>query len=215
MLIDSRSTDATREIAAALFGRRDAVLFRTLTSAQRVDAVKSGQVDIVVQNMTINCARLEQVAFSTEYFTARQRILVNRDSAVRALADLKGQKVCAAAGSTSLANLFAANGPLPVATESWTDCLVLLQQGQVAAVSTDDTILAGLAAQDPNTMLVGPPFSDEPYGIAIAKDRPELVGFVNGVLARMRADGTWRRLYEKWLAALGPAPAPPPARYRD
>ena len=74
----------------------------------------------------------------------------------------------------------------------WTDCLVLLQQGQVAAISTDDSILAGLAAQDPWTKIVGPRFSSEPYGLAISKQHPDFVRFVNAVLAadaRLTASG--------------------------
>jgi len=87
----------------------------------------------------------------------------------------------ATSGSDSLAQISAAKA-VPVAVSYWTDCLVLLQQGDVAAVSTDDTILDGLAAQDLSTMLVGPRLTDEPYGLAISKQHPEFVRFVNAVL---------------------------------
>jgi polar amino acid transport system substrate-binding protein len=63
--------------------------------------------------------------------------------------------------------------------------------------------------------LVGPPVSDEPAGIGIAKNSPELVRAVNAVLDRMRADGSWTRSYERWLARVGPVPAPPAPVYRD
>jgi polar amino acid transport system substrate-binding protein len=92
----------------------------------------------------------------------------------------------------------------------------MLQQGQVDAISTDDAILAGFAAQDPGTRLLDtPPISAEPYGIMISQSNKDLVQFVNGVLQRMRQDGTWTTIYQRWLAELGPAPAPPGARYRD
>jgi polar amino acid transport system substrate-binding protein len=209
--------DVARQVARALFGTDAGHLqFRAISSDDRIKEIKESGVDIVVETMTMNCARLQEVAFSTEYFTAGQRILVRRGSKVRGIDDLGKQKVCAAAGSTSIRNIAqAASKPVPVSVVSWTDCLVLLQQNQVAAVSTDDSILAGLSAQDPSTEVVGPAFSDEPYGIAMSKDAPDLVRFVNGVLARMRADGTWRRLYDTWLGELGPAPQPPVARYRD
>jgi polar amino acid transport system substrate-binding protein len=90
----------------------------------------------------------------------------------------------------------------------------MLQQGQVDAVSTDDTILAGLHAQDPDTKLVGPKLTDEPYGVAISKNSPDLVRFVNGVLERMRADGTWAKIYQDNLSALGAPPPPPAAVYQ-
>ncbi|MDJ0111300.1 transporter substrate-binding domain-containing protein, partial [Rhodococcus erythropolis] len=93
--------------------------------------------------------------------------------------------------------------------------LVVLQQGQVDAISTDDTILAGLASQDPYLMMVGGSLGVEPYGIGVNKDNPDLVRFVNGTLERIRGDGTWNRIYDRWLSVLGPSPGPPPAVYRD
>ena len=98
---------------------------------------------------------------------------------------------------------------------TWADCLVALQQRQVDAVSTDDSILAGLVAQDPYLHIVGPSMNEEPYGIGINKANDGLVRFVNGTLDRIRRDGTWNTLYRKWLTVLGPPPAPPVPRYSD
>ena len=91
----------------------------------------------------------------------------------------------------------------------------MLQQGQVDVISTDDTVLQGLAAQDPNVDVFGASMSTEPYGIGIKMENSDLVRFVNGVLDRMRVDGTWERVYAARLRALGPSPGPPPARYQD
>jgi polar amino acid transport system substrate-binding protein len=88
---------------------------------------------------------------------------------------------------------------------------VLLQQGSVAAISTDDSILDGLAAQDPWTKIIGKPLTDEPYGLAISKQHPEFVRFVNAVLQQLRTDGQWKVSYRDWLG--NPVPNPPPARY--
>ena len=93
----------------------------------------------------------------------------------------------------------------------WTDCLVLLQQGDVAAISTDDSILDGLAAQDPWTKIIGPRLTNEPYGLAISKQHPEFVRFVNAVLQQLRTDGQWKASYARWLG-LRPK-APPAAQY--
>jgi polar amino acid transport system substrate-binding protein len=207
--------DVARQIAEALFGDPDRIQFVTLTSAQRIPALQADLVDIVVRTMTITCARRVQVDFSTVYYLAGQRVLVRRGSGITGLDALTGRRVCAAAGSTSIIFLAdSAARPVPVTVPNWTDCLVMLQQGQVDAVSTDDAILAGLAAQDPYTEVVGPRLTEEPYGVAIAKGREDLVRFVNAVLERMRADGTWTAIHRRWLGALGPAPAPPPARYQ-
>ncbi len=153
--------DIAREIARALFGDPNRVQLTAITSAQRIPFIQSGQVDIVSDSMTINCERLQLVDFSTDYFDAGQKILVTKGSPIRGPADLKGRKVCAASGTTSIQTIATLPAhPIPVSVNDWTDCMVLLQQGQVDAVSTDDNILAGLAKQDPNTVVVGNRFTD-------------------------------------------------------
>jgi polar amino acid transport system substrate-binding protein len=210
--------DMLREVSRALFGDPNRIRFVVVPNAQRVPAVQSGAVDIVAETMTINCQRKMLIDFSTVYYNAGQRILAPANSAIRGPRDLAGRRVCATAGSTSLTNLMALTLKPPVRTVAVTnqsDCLVLLQQGQVDAISTDDTILQGLAAQDPGVRLVGPAFTSEPYGMAISKAHPDFVAFVNAVLARERADGTWASIYKRWLGRLngGKAPSPPVATY--
>jgi polar amino acid transport system substrate-binding protein len=93
---------------------------------------------------------------------------------------------------------------------------VLLQQGQVDAISTDDVVLAGLKTQDHlNAEVVGEDMSVEPYGVGVKLENSDLVRFVNGVLEQMRDDGTWERLYDAHLRSFGPSPGPPKAKYRD
>jgi polar amino acid transport system substrate-binding protein len=81
----------------------------------------------------------------------------------------------------------------------------------VAAISTDDSILDGLAAQDPFTKLVGPDLTQEPYGLAISKQHQDFVRFVNAVLVKERADGAWAASYARWVGT--PVPAPPTVGY--
>ncbi len=211
--IEGFDIDMVRAVAAAIFGNPGKVEYKAISDAQRIPDIQSGAVDIVAHTMTINCDRLQQVDFSTVYYAAGQRVLVETSSPARGIGDLGGKKVCATTGSTSIANIAAASPhPVPVAVPYWTDCLVLLQQGQVAAISTDDSILAGLAAQDPWTQVVGPRFTDEPYGLAISKQHPDFVRFANAVLERLRGNGQWAASYAHWVGT--PVPAPPPARYR-
>jgi polar amino acid transport system substrate-binding protein len=211
--IEGFDIDMVRAVAAAIFGNPNKVVYKAISDAQRITAIQSGAVDIVAHTMTINCQRMQQVDFSTVYYDAGQRVLVQTGSPVPSINDLGGKKVCATTGSTSIANIKATpSHPIPVAVPFWTDCLVLLQEGQVAAISTDDSILAGLAAQDPWTRIVGPRFTSEPYGLAISKQHPDFVRFVNAVLERLRSDGQWAASYAHWLGT--PVPAPPPARYR-
>lgn len=208
--------DIAREIARDLLGSPDLLDFRILNSADREKALQDSTVDIVAKTMTITCARRERVDFSTVYFVAQQRVLVIKGSDVRDVADLAGRRVCVVRGTTSLMRLRQLQPSAAILTvPSWADCLVVLQQRQVDAVSTDDTILAGLASQDPYLELVGAPIGTEPYGIGIAQGREDLVRFVNGTLERIRRDGTWTQIYNRWLTVLGPAPAPPPPTYVD
>jgi polar amino acid transport system substrate-binding protein len=210
--------DMARDVAAAIFGSPDKVQFKAITSDQRVPELQSGGVDLVARTMTISCDRLSQVSFSTVYYEAHQRVLVDANSNVASLADLGGRKVCAAAGSDSLTHIAAVSQhPIPVSVSDWSDCLVMLQQGSVSAVSTDDTILAGMAAQDPNTKIVGPDVADEPYGIAVKHGDADFVRFVNGVLDNVRGNGAWASSYATWLQPHlgGGIPAAPPPSYSD
>ena len=212
--------DMLRQVAVAIFGSSDPIHFVIVKNADRMQAVQKGEVDMLAETMTINCDREKRIDFSTVYYLAGQKILVPTNSTITGPQDLGGKRVCAPADSTSLENLVAPGMPRNIqlwAANDTTDCLVMLQQGQVDAISTDDAILLGLAAQDPNTKIVGTPaFSSEPYGIAISKSHADLTSFVNGVLAQVRADGTWTQIYDTYLQPHigGAAPAPPVARYR-
>src|SRR5215470_17103112 len=208
--------DIAGEIARDIFGSPSQVEYRILSSADRISALQNNQVDVVVKTMSVTCDRKNQVGFSTVYLNANQRILASRDSSISQPSDLSGKRVCVAKGTTSLDRIQEITPPpIIVGVVTWADCLVALQQRQVDAVSTDDSILAGLVSQDPYLHIVGPSLNEEPYGIGINLANTGLVRFVNGTLERVRHDGTWNTLYRKWLTVLGPPPAPPVPRYSD
>ena len=212
--IEGFDIDMIKAVADAIFGNPNKVEYKAISDAERIPDLGNGSVDIVAHTMTITCARLKQVDFSSVYFEAHQRILVPDNSTVASVADLSGEKVCVTKGSDSGGTLSLPSGktqPIVVSVPYWTDCLVLLQQGQVAAISTDDSILAGLEAQDPFTKIVGPELTDEPYGLAISNQHPDFVRFVNAVLAQERADGAWAASYARWVGT--PVPHPPTAQY--
>ena len=213
--------DIAREVAKAVFGSDNVdahIRFRTITAAERIPAIRDrhNPVDIVTATMTINCQRRTQVDFSVPYYDATARVLVLKNSLYGGMDDLGGKQVCAAAGTTSLQHIIEAPShpvPHPLPTDS--DCLVALQNGEVDAISTDDTILLGMVAQDPQTKVVGPSLADEPDGVAVSLEHPDLTRFVDGVLARIEQDGTWAAIYHRWLGFSGIPGTPPTARYRD
>jgi polar amino acid transport system substrate-binding protein len=214
--IEGFEIDLVRDLARAIFGDGSPAHYRlvALTVPQRIPFVQRGKVDVVVDAVTITCERRKEVDFSTVYYDARQRVLVPADSRATSISALAGKRVCASAGSTPIEIMESLPArPKAVAATQAIDCLVRLQEGTVDAISTDDSILLGFKTQDPNTKIVGSSLADAPYGMAISQAHPDFVRFVNGVLAEWRANGTWRRLYNRWLGHLDSNPTLPPARY--
>jgi polar amino acid transport system substrate-binding protein len=214
--VEGFDVDMGRQIAAAIFGDPDKLQIKVIGYDKRVSSAADGSVDIVADTMTANCVRWKDVNFSTVYYEAGQRVLVPKGSPANSIDALGGKKVCAAIGSTSYDNIGkVASKPIPVGLPAFGDCLVAFQRNEVDAISTDDTILAGMAAQDPYAKVVGTRFTQEPYGIAMSRQHPEFTRFVNAVLAKNKADGTWKATYDKWLGSqFGAAPEPPAAEYR-
>jgi polar amino acid transport system substrate-binding protein len=210
--IEGFDIDMVKAVAKAIFGNEDRYQLKVITAAQRIPALENGDVDIVARNMTINCDRWKQIAFSGEYYRSGQKILVRKGSKVNSINELAGQKVCAPIGTSSMDNLIKkVPKAIPVGADTHTGCLVLFQEGQVAAITGDDTVLAGLAAQDPYAVVPQQQaFTSEPYGLGFNKKDVDFVRFVNARLDQMRTDGEWKTLYNRWLRdSLGPAPDPP------
>ncbi|MFG2828542.1 glutamate ABC transporter substrate-binding protein [Streptomyces sp. NPDC048434] len=208
--------DLARAIAEDLLGPHPKVVFKAVPTNQRIPALQKRSVDMVVRTMTINCARKQQVAFSTSYFQAGQQVLAPIASKVRAFDDsLRGKRVCTAAGSTGETALTAQrHGAKVLTVPNQLDCLVRLQLGQADAVVTDSALAAAQAAQDPAVELKGEPFTDESYGVAMNKDDTDLVRRVNKVLDDYRGggdDSSWMRAYRKWLKADLPGISGPPS----
>ncbi|MFI8005717.1 glutamate ABC transporter substrate-binding protein [Streptomyces sp. NPDC086010] len=227
--------DLVRAIAKDVLGDPDAVIFRAIPTNQRIAALEHDRVDVVVRTMTINCKRLDQVAFSTAYFQAGQQVLAPKDSDISGYDDsLKGKRICTAEGSTaydalnerSYGAVFedehegTAQDPDRLTVPNQLDCLVRLQLGEVDAVVTDNALAAGQAAQDPAVELKGDkPFTTEYYGVAAKLGADDLVARINKVLVDYRqggADSPWMVSYRKWLATGLPGITGPPApKYRS
>jgi len=211
-VIEGFDIDTAHAVAKALFGDENKITLKVITAADRIPDLQNGSVEMVARNFTVNCARWQQVAFSAVYYLAGQRVLVPTGSTAKSIADLpKGSRVCAPSGSTSLAKLATYPALKPVAAGTHTECLVMLQQGQVDAITGDDVVLAGLVAQDPYTKVIGPKFTQEPYGLGINSKNRDFVAFANAALAQYEKDGGWQASYNRWLRdPLGPGRPPTP-----
>ncbi len=213
--IEGFDIDMVRAVAKAIFGDPNKVELRVISSPQRIPVLQKEQVDIVARNMTINCSRWQDIAFSAEYYRSGQKTLVPLDSTAKSIEDLDNKTICAPARSTSLDNLKKQNPQaIPVTADTDTGCLALFQAGKAYAISGDDTVLAGDVAQDPYAKVLPQRFSDEPYGLGMSLKHPEFVRFVNQALDQMKTSGAWMISYNKWLMpALGELKSPPASLY--
>jgi glutamate transport system substrate-binding protein len=180
-------------------------------SDNRIPFLQDGTADVILSTMTINEERVEQIEFSDPYFIARGRVLVKGDSDIAGIQDLGGKRVCTALGSTYEANLKkqAPDAELNL-VDSYSECLELLQNGAVDAVSTDDVILTGMIIQDDTLKLVGDQLTQEPYGAGIKKGEAEVVSFVNEVFQGLKDNGTWKDLHQRWVGKYTKQEADPP-----
>ncbi|MEX3517445.1 glutamate ABC transporter substrate-binding protein [Corynebacterium camporealensis] len=197
--------DLAHEIAEDIFGDRSKVDFRFVETSERIDALRSGAVDIVVRTMTISPERQREVAFSIPYMTTNTRMLVLNNSDIESIEDTRGATLCAVIGSTALDTIrrHAPEADI-LQTRSWGDCHMALQLNQVDGVVVDDALLSGMAQQDSYTSIVGEALETENYGVAVAKptddnDTRGLIRQVNSTLERIRTDGTWLELYDEWF----------------
>lgn len=200
--IEGFDIDMAKAVAKAILGDAGKIELKVITAGDRIPVLEDREVDIVARNMTMTCARWEQIGFSQVYYQSGQKILVRQGSEITGLDTLAGHKVCAPNGTSSMDNLIRlAPEAEPVGAVNHTGCLVLFQRGDVDAITGDNTVLAGLAAQDPYAVVLDEePFSDEPYGIGVNQEDKDLAAFINGVLEQMRDDGSWTKSYNRWLA---------------
>jgi glutamate transport system substrate-binding protein len=180
-------------------------------SDNRIPFLEDGTADLILSTMTINEERVGQIDFSDPYFIARGRVLVPGDSDITGVGDLAGKNVCTALGSTYEANLKeqAPEAKLKL-VDSYSECLELIQNGAVDAVSTDDVILTGMIIQDDTLKLVGDQLTQEPYGAGIKKGETEMVEFVNGVFQELKDGGQWATLHQEWIGKYTGETAEPP-----
>ena len=199
-------------IAAELgIGKEDIVWVRVV-SADRERVVESGTVDLVIATYTITPTRKTAVDFAGPYYTAGQAILVvegNRD--IEGPQDLPGRTVCTTTGSTpaDVLRLRYPEAHLRLVSE-YTECLEPLRNGQVDAISTDNAILSGLIHQNPGEFeMLGELLTTEPYGIAVRKGDNQFRSFINDVIERSYANGSWRAAWERTAGEVLEEPDPP------
>ncbi|MFJ3205377.1 glutamate ABC transporter substrate-binding protein [Streptomyces sp. NPDC086989] len=200
--------DVATYVAKELGYQPDQIQFKQAVSAERENMLANGDVKLVVATYTINDKRKAKVDFAGPYFKAHQDLLVRADeSSITKAEDLNKKKLCSVTGSTSAQNVKTKLAPEADLQEfpGYSECLTGLENKAVDALTTDDSILAGYAAQEKNKgkfKLVGLKLSDEPYGIGLKKGDKDLQTKVNAALKKMVEDGSWQKAVD---ANFGPA----------
>ncbi len=196
--------DIARWMAASLGFDEDKIEFQAIASANREQAIINGDIDYYVGTYSITDKRKEQISFAGPYFITGQGLLVASDSDIESVDDLDSSTtVCSATGSTPIQNIKDNYPDVPTKEyDTYSKCVEDLKNGQVDAVTTDEAILIGYAAQAPDEVkVVGEPFSEERYGIGVAKDDTALVEYFDEQLT----DGgdIWQAIFDENLGASG------------
>ncbi|MEU5098548.1 glutamate ABC transporter substrate-binding protein [Streptomyces sp. NPDC020996] len=176
-------------------------------SADRENALQRGDVKFIAATYSINDERKQKVDFAGPYLLAHQDLLIKKDSTISKGTDLNGKKLCSVTGSTSAQNVHDTIAPKAQLKEysGYSECIAALQSGAVDAVTTDDSILAGFAAQDKykgQFKLAGLKLSNENYGVGVKKGDTATVDKINAALEKMVSDGSWQKAVD---ANFGPA----------
>ena len=207
--------EIARLIAAKLgFDPQSKIEYKSIPSASREQALINGDIDYYVGTYSITDKRKEQVSFAGPYFIAGQDLLVRKDdSSIAGPDSLKGKKVCSVTGSTPIQRVRDQQLTEPtniVEFKTYSECVTKLDQKEVDTVTTDDAILKGYAAQEPDKFkVVGKTFSTEKYGIGLTKTDNALRNKINDILQEAIDGGEWKRIYDATLGKSG-SPATPP-----
>jgi glutamate/aspartate transport system substrate-binding protein len=205
------SIDLCREIveesATELDGMDIRIAFAAVTPADRLDKVKAGAIDLECGSTTSNLERQKEVAFSPTFFIAGTKLMVPKASSVQSYRDLAGRTVVVTAGTTNEAALRTLSdkqklGINFITAPDHAQSVMMLAAGKADAFATDDVLLYGFIATEPNARdmkVVGEYLSYDPYGLAYRRNDPAFAAVVDRTFARMASERRLTELYNKWF----------------
>ena len=201
--------EVAKYVAKELGFEGDKVKFKESPSAQRESLIESGQVKLIFATYSINEDRKKKVSFAGPYFVAGQDLLVKNDNTdITGPDTMNNKKLCSVTGSTSASKIkekYASTVQLQE-YDTYSKCVEALNSGTIDAVTTDNVILAGFAAQPQykgKLKVVGQPFSEENYGVGLKKGDTETCDKVNTAITKMISDGSWQSALDKTVGASG------------
>lgn len=207
--------DVATYVAGELGYTPEQIEWKEAPSPQRENLIQNGQVSFIAATYSITDSRKEKVDFAGPYLITGQSLLVRSDNNdITGAASLENNKVlCSVSGSTPAQKIKDEYELVQLQQyDTYSACIEALKNGAVDAVTTDEVILAGYAAQSPGAFkIVGEPFSEERYGIGLKKDDTEMRTKVNDAIKKMTDSGAWKEAFDRNLGPAGiTAPNPPP-----
>jgi glutamate transport system substrate-binding protein len=206
--------DVATYVAQELGYTPENIEWKESPSGQRETLIQNDQVKFIAATYSITDARKEKVDFAGPYLVTGQSLLVRADNT-----DITGpeslennKKLCSVTGSTPAQRIKDEYPGVQLQQyDTYSACIEALKSGQIDAVTTDEVILAGYAAQSPGAFkIVGEPFSEERYGIGLKKGDTELQSKINAAIEKMESSGAWKEAFDKNLGPAGiTAPTPP------
>ncbi|MCW2521457.1 MAG: glutamate-binding protein [Mycobacterium sp.] len=207
--------DVATYVAGQLGFTPDKIEWKESPSAQRETLIQNDQVKFIAATYSITDARKEKVSFAGPYLVTGQSLLVKADNTDITGADSlqNNKKLCSVSGSTPAQRIKDKYPGVQLQQyDTYSACVEALKNGAIDAVTTDEVILAGYAAQSPGIFkIVGQPFSEENYGIGLKKDDTDLQTKINDAITKMEKDGDWAKAFTKNLGPAGIQTPTPPA----
>lgn len=174
---------------------------KTMPFSGIIPALQGDQVDVAVAGITIKTSRMDSVNFSNAYYKSGLSILTKTDSGVKSLDDLKG-KLIATKKATSSVDYLKSNGFQDSNIKQFDDintAYQTLESGGADAVIFDNPVNINFMNQHKDVHIVGNLLTGEYYGIAVTKNKPDLLKKINDGLKAIQDDGTYAKLFDKYL----------------
>jgi len=200
--VEGFEADLARMLAKKLTGSEDNIEWVSTTPENRIPLVENKRVDMVIATMTVTDERKKVIGFAGPYYLAGQDSLVRADDdSIRKTADLDGKTVCVLSGTTVERNLKPLAPTARIVTFSDASaCVEGLIDKRFDAYVDDGATLVGESMRQPGKMrVVGAPFTEEPYGIAVIKEDTVWRDWLNSQLSASIENGQWNEMYGKDL----------------
>ncbi|HUL12619.1 MAG TPA: transporter substrate-binding domain-containing protein [Methylococcaceae bacterium] len=196
--------DIARYLAKALFGEEGRLELVPVTSGSRIPYLYSEWIDIIIATMTMTGERRQVLEFSEPYFISGSLLMALKDSGIRGIEDLAGKTVAVIEGAVQEKELQQlAPAAKQIKFDKIPEALGALKEKRVDAFCQDDVVILDLARENPELRAVGKPFIPRPYAMAVRKGDREFVGWVNKQLDKMKQDGSYEKIWGKYLGEFG------------